>query len=557
MKLISRKLNRLTNKYLRLLLTAAVVLSLMLVALGSWNVWNISRKFEDIIATEFRLQQTSSKIIHLDEVLTMSARMAAATGDSTWETRYRRFEPQLDTAIKQAIQLAPETYANHAVQTDAANAKLVNMENRAFKLVDQGQPDRALALLLSDTYTNQKEIYADGMNQTIDTLQTRIKLNLETYSSELSQSSLFSIVSFSILMSAWLTILVLVNQYVRQRNQAEKRLHIAKTELEHTNKSLETSQVVLRQKTQILAASLQELQETQLKMIQAEKMSSLGQLVAGVAHEINNPVNFIHGNLSCLRTCIEDLLDLIQLYQNKSCFSEPEIRSKAISIDLIFLQQDLPKMLDSMKLGTERIQQIVLSLRNFSRMDEAAFKAVDIHEGIESTLLLLGHRLKHKANFSEIEVITDYKTIPEVECYPGQLNQVLMNILTNAIDALEDVQTNRVAKHSQITIRTSCIVRNGAEWIKISIIDNGCGIPEEIQKRIFDPFFTTKPVGKGTGMGMSISYQIITEKHGGKLECFSRIGYGTEFVIQLPVKQAKPSKGVDKLNGYSLITHLS
>ncbi|WP_346291742.1 ATP-binding protein [Sphaerothrix gracilis] len=557
MKLISRKLNRLTNKYLRLLLTAAVVLSLMLVALGSWNVWNISRNFENIIATEFRLQQTSSKIIHLDEVLTMSARMAAATGDSTWETRYRRFEPQLDTAIKQAIQLAPETYANHAVQTDAANAKLVNMENRAFKLVDQGQPDRALALLLSDTYTNQKEIYADGMNQTIDTLQTRIRLNLETYSSELSQSSLFSIVSFSILMSAWLTILVLVNQYVRQRNQAEKRLHIAKTELEHTNKSLETSQVVLRQKTQILAASLQELQETQLKMIQAEKMSSLGQLVAGVAHEINNPVNFIHGNLSCLRTYIEDLLDLIQLYQNKSCFSEPEIRSKAISIDLIFLQQDLPKMLDSMKLGTERIQQIVLSLRNFSRMDEAAFKAVDIHEGIESTLLLLGHRLKHKANFSEIEVITDYKTIPEVECYPGQLNQVLMNILTNAIDALEDVQTNQIAKHSQITIRTSCIVRNGAEWIKISIIDNGCGIPEEIQKRIFDPFFTTKPVGKGTGMGMSISYQIITEKHGGKLECFSRIGYGTEFVIQIPVKQAKPSKGVDKLNGYSLITHLS
>ncbi|MBD2597989.1 PAS domain S-box protein [Nostoc spongiaeforme FACHB-130] len=285
----------------------------------------------------------------------------------------------------------------------------------------------------------------------------------------------------------------------------------------------------LRQQAEDLAQTLQELQRTQAQMIQAEKMSSLGQLVAGVAHEINNPVNFIHGNLTHLEEHTEDLLQVINLYQ---AMNLPEFETLSEEIDLDYIQQDLPKILQSMKIGTQRIRQIVLSLRNFSRMDEAEFKDVDIHEGIDSTLMILQHRLKEKPQFPEIQVIRDYASLPLVECYAGQLNQVLMNILTNAIDALE--MGTRKDEPPTITVRTAVI---DSDWITIAIADNGMGMSEQIQKQIFNPFFTTKPVGKGTGMGMSISYQIITEKHAGKLECYSQPGQGTEFVITIPICQ--------------------
>jgi signal transduction histidine kinase len=273
-------------------------------------------------------------------------------------------------------------------------------------------------------------------------------------------------------------------------------------------------------------------------MIQAEKMSSLGQLVAGVAHEINNPVNFIHGNVVHVSEYTQNLFALLQLYQAEFPNSTPAIQDKMDEIDLEFLNEDVLKLLTSMEVGTKRIREIVTSLRNFSRLDEAQVKEVDIHEGIESTLLILQHRLNAKVNCPPIVLIRAYGDLPLVECHPGQLNQVFMNILVNAIDALEESNTNRTYQEikdnpNQITIRTAVL---DAEWVEIAIADNGIGMPEEIRQHIFDPFFTTKPVGKGTGMGMAISYQIITEKHGGKLTCFSTLGEGAKFVIQIPVR---------------------
>ncbi|WP_427162723.1 PAS domain-containing sensor histidine kinase [Aliinostoc sp. HNIBRCY26] len=291
----------------------------------------------------------------------------------------------------------------------------------------------------------------------------------------------------------------------------------------------------LIQKNQDLEHTLQELQCTQGHMIQAEKMSSLGQLVAGVAHEINNPVNFIHGNISHLEEHTRDLLNLINIYQQKNLANDPELYEFMAEIDLEYIQDDLPRILQSMQIGTQRIRQIVLSLRTFSRMDEAEFKAVDIHEGIDSTLMILQHRLKEQSERPAIQVVRDYGSLPLVECYAGQLNQVFMNILANAIDALEEamVKNHYIFINPQICIKTEILNKN---LISISIVDNGIGMSAETQQKIFNPFFTTKPIGKGTGMGMSISYQIIAEKHGGKLECHSTPGKGTEFIIEIPVR---------------------
>ncbi|MCC5622968.1 ATP-binding protein [Nostoc sp. CHAB 5715] len=318
-------------------------------------------------------------------------------------------------------------------------------------------------------------------------------------------------------------------------NHMAGQLHESFTALEKSKEELEER---VEERTIELKNTLEELQRTQSQIIQSEKMSSLGQLVAGVAHEINNPVNFIHGNLTHVQEYTQDLLALVQLYQQHDSNPAAEIQTAGEDIDLEFLQSDLPKMLSSMRVGTDRIRQIVLSLRNFSRMDEAEFKQVDIHEGIDSTLMILQHRLKGKPEQPEIEVIKDYDNVPPVECYAGQLNQVFMNILVNAIDALEENNTKRTYQEiennpSRIKIRTSVV---NSTWLQVAIADNGVGISKEFQQRIFDPFFTTKPIGKGTGMGMSISYQIVTQKHGGKLECFSTAGEGTEFVIQVPLQ---------------------
>lgn len=333
--------------------------------------------------------------------------------------------------------------------------------------------------------------------------------------------------------------------------RANKNLARANDQLKVTNSDLELR---VAERTADLSRTLEELQRTQTHMVQSEKMSALGQMVAGIAHEINNPVNFIYGNINYISRYAHDLLALVAAYQKANPTPDEEIQNLLEDMDLDFIQHDLIKTTKSMHVGASRIREIVISLRNFSRLDESDFKAVCLHEGIDNTLMILNHQLKANSKRPAIQVIRDYAVLPEVECYAGQLNQVFMNLLSNAIDALEiacledSLSDNYPPSLTAnlptpfIQIRTAVIDQQS---VAIHIVDNGTGIPEAIQHRLFNPFFTTKPIGKGTGLGLSISYQIVTEKHQGKLYCNSSLGRGTEFVIELPIRRPRPSLKLD------------
>ncbi|MCU0568600.1 MAG: response regulator [Oculatellaceae cyanobacterium Prado106] len=366
-----------------------------------------------------------------------------------------------------------------------------------------------------------------------------------------------------------------LQQEVEERRTAEAALQDLMQVLEQR----------VEERTTELSQALAQLKQTQTQLVQDEKLATLGQLVAGVAHEINNPVNFIHGNLAHIKQYVRDILDFLHLYKSEFPEATPRLQQKAKSIDLDFLLGDLPKILSSMHVGTDRIREIVQSLRVFSRHDEAEVKEVNIHDGIDSTLMILNSRLKESGDRPGIEIIKEYGDLPKVECYAGQINQVFMNILSNAIDALEEtmmaahIQSTATAQfteiHSDVTsqadhvptirIRTELLRDNAAtengvtqleegreqegkgDRIAVWIMDNGPGIPEEVLQRIFDPFFTTKPVGKGTGLGMSISHQIITEKHGGQLRCISAPGKGAMFVIEVPIHRTVVNRKTQEL----------
>ena len=288
-------------------------------------------------------------------------------------------------------------------------------------------------------------------------------------------------------------------------------------------------------KSQQLEQALEDLQQAQLQIVQNEKMSALGNLVAGVAHEMNNPLGFISASLKQAKPTFNDIIEHLKLYQESLPEPDEEILEHAEGIDLDYSLEDLPKIIDSMVMACDRLKNISTSLRTFSRADKDYKVSFNIHEGIDSTILILKHRLKANEQRPEIEVITNYADLPNIKCFPGQLNQVFMNILANAIDALEEAIRNHKFSESEyphIRISTRLIHQ---DTVQISIIDNGYGIPENNINKLFDPFFTTKPIGKGTGLGLSISYQIIVEKHAGKLTCNSKLGEGTEFIIELPI----------------------
>lgn len=342
---------------------------------------------------------------------------------------------------------------------------------------------------------------------------------------------------------------VAVNNFLWLNQQIEKLGKELNRELQRrTQVELE-----LQRNNEQLKKALSNLKQAQIKLIQTEKMSGLGQLVAGVAHEINNPTNFIAGNLSYLNNYIKNIIDLIELYQAEFPQSSHKIDNYIEEIDLNYLLEDIIKIIGSMKVGSQRISNIVRSLRTFSRLDEAELKQVNIQEGIESALSLTQYRFKKEGKNEEIKLIKKYDDLPLVECYSSQINQVFFNLLNNAVDSLLDVGKERSLKESVCTARCIWIQteRETPNSVKISIRDNGIGISETVLPQIFNPFFTTKPVGQGTGLGLAISYQIVTQLHQGSLSCNSIEGKGTEFIVEIPIFQSQAVLPADLLSPLS------
>ncbi|WP_375472795.1 response regulator [uncultured Nostoc sp.] len=329
-----------------------------------------------------------------------------------------------------------------------------------------------------------------------------------------------------------------------------KPFHGAEVVLRIENQiNLRLLQVKLQEKNFLLQQALDNLKASQVQQIQNEKMVALGQLVAGLAHEINNPISFIYGNLQYAGQYVEDLVNIIEVYQQEYPKPTPKIQQIAKDVDLNFIIKDLQNLIGAMYRGSDRIREIVLALQHFSRHDEAEMKRVNIHEDIENTLVMLQHRLREAADRPAIVIVKDYGNLPLVTCYASELNQVFMHLLNNAIDAIEEGVRNQSSTPDsrlptpQIRIHTEVTDFN---LVKIAIADNGIGIEESLRSRLFDPFFTTKPVGKGSGLGLSISYQIIVQKHRGNISCTSSAGKGAEFAIEIPIEQPDISSQFSK-----------
>jgi len=394
------------------------------------------------------------------------------------------------------------------------------LEEAGFRVLIAKNGESALAKLQAVT---PDLILLDVMMPGIDGFETcrRLKANLATQDIPVIFMTALSEVDEKVKAFALGAVDYITKPFQQAEVVARVNLHL---KLRHLTQKLK----------ELVTETVSDLNESQLHLLQSEKMSALGQLVAGVAHEINNPVCFINGNLIHAEKYVQDLIAHLRLYQQEA--SQIDIENHAEAIDLEYLLEDLPSLTNSMKQGTKRIQDISVSLRNFSRVDSTAKVKFDIHEGIDSTLLILKHRLKANGNQPEIKVIKEYGNLPLIECFPGQINQVFMNLLANAIDAIEESNQHQSHEYknnySQITIRTFSL----NDVVKIQIQDSGMGIPEDVKPKIFEQLFTTKLMGKGTGLGLAISQQIIVEKHQGKIEVYSELGKGTEFTIIVPIK---------------------
>ncbi|AFY82852.1 sensor histidine kinase [Oscillatoria acuminata] len=431
------------------------------------------------------------------------------------------------------IQETAEQSSQDLIQLPLSKSPMVS---GGFTYLNEAERERVLAQIFQ--VEGALEALYQELDQTLNAAHTQENLAKETFNK--AESLRWKIAALSMVLSV--AIAAMLASYTSRAiaRPIEWVTQVALRTTEQSNYRLRAP-ILTEDEAGLLATSLnqlisrveeqlQEIQQAQTQLIQTEKMSSLGQLVAGIAHEINNPINFITGNIEHSNHYIQDILEIVNLYQKEHTNPSPELQELIEDVDLEFVIADLSKMLSSMSMGSERIRQIVLSLRNFSRLDESEKKRVNIHEGIDSTLLLCNHRLH-----PHVEVITRYEELEPIECYPAQLNQVFMHLISNAIDALES-QPQKESQPGkpphQIIIQTHQL---NDRSIQIKIADNGPGIDEAIRSKIFDPFYTTKPPGKGTGLGLSIVYRVV-EKHGGQIEVGSEPGRGAEFIITLPIK---------------------
>ncbi|HBL10440.1 MAG TPA: histidine kinase [Cyanobacteria bacterium UBA11162] len=410
----------------------------------------------------------------------------------------------------------------------------INLMEKSHNALISGDRNLNLPGITSETI---REMYFEPplmVDQKVRQFITQVRLLIQTSEIDLTLENLHFCYILKVASHDLIDSLdCIVSQYEKESNAQLAALHQDQEEL---YKELAKAAAIAQSQAQQLEKLLQELQQSQLQVIQTEKMSSLGQLVAGIAHEINNPINFICSNLSFAHQYAQNLIKFLQLYIHHYPSPLQTIQAEAEAIEIDFLLNDFPKMLESMQVGTDRILNLVKTIKNFSRADESEMERVDLHEGIESTLIILQHRLKSQGRQRNIQVVKEYGKLPLVECYPGQLNQVFMNLLSNGIDALENKPDSRIIK---ITTEVK-----DSQFVVVRISDNGSGIKPEVKARIFEPFFTTKPVNKGTGLGLSISYQIVVEKHRGTLWCMSEVGKGTEFWIELPIHQGKRQSAI-------------
>ncbi|MGD1851931.1 MAG: sensor histidine kinase [Cyanophyceae cyanobacterium] len=481
----------LANKPTRLVKVTAIATLFLFTPLCAGSVITY-RAFNRLIANEFRLQRLSDRVKYLDEVLTMSALMNASTGDEQWERRYQSHVSLLDQTITESIEIVPESYdTSDAVETEAANIKLVVMEEESFRLVKLGRSEEALKLLLSPEYNRQKQLYSDGVKDRHKAVRKHFNVEIKNHQKQLILSGIMAGGTLIILIPAWFLVLQVLRRYLHA-------LRVAQSEL--------------------------------------QKMSSLGSSVAGVAHEINNPVSCILGNVGIAQDYASDLLGLLDRYEKELPNPSDGLVEELETVDLQYIRKDFPQLIGAIRNSGDRITSISKSLRTFARSDVDSKQVFDLQKGLDGTLLILRHRLKANDLRPAIAVETHYDDIPEITCFPGQLSQVFMNILANAIDALDEASRGRSfedirIKPNRITIRTS--LENNQ--VQVAIADNGPGMPKEVQNKIFSQSFTTKAVGKGTGLGLSIAKKIVVEVHQGTLDVSSEVGKGTEFLIALPV----------------------
>ncbi|WP_413172164.1 AAA family ATPase [Anabaena azotica] len=545
--------------------------SYLIDAYNCYHNWGAKAKLEDLKKSYFYLLKS---IINLQindiSLKNLNDLLSGSTSDSSITSTNISAQLDLETVTKAALAISSEIHIDQLI-SKLMQVTLENVGADRAALILQKEEN---LILVADCITFQQCNLQFTLINTIQNLPISI-INYVYNSKEnvlindaISENNLYSdpyiiktkpksILCTPILNQGQFIGIIYLENSLTTGVFTPERLKILKILSSQSAISLENAQLYsnleekvakrtkeLNAKNLQLEQTLDELKRTQIQLIQTEKMSSLGQIVAGVAHEINNPINFIYGNIDHTSHYINDLLRLIKVYQQENIKPSPIIQKITKEIDLDFLIQDSQKILDSMKLGAERISNIVLGLRNFSRLDEAKMKPVDIHQGIDNTLMLLQSRFREKLGSVENIVIKNYAQLPLINCYASQLNQVFMNILNNAIDALfkRSQQSLLIQQQNdpiQIIICTQLV---NSDWVRISFQDNGLGMNEETKKRIFDPFFTTKDVGEGTGLGLSISYQIIVEKHGGKIDCISQLGKGTEFLIDIPIKQYSRSQ---------------